>query len=95
MQSPVYGRHGIDIKATYLKYSASAQDLLAVHAILGCDFVAATYGVGKTTAVNVASKGHRLDLLGDLTTDFMQVEKQATEFVAACNVLNNARLDRV
>ena len=56
MQSPVYGRHCFDIKATYLKHSVIVPDFLAVHAILRCDSVAATYGVGKTTAaaVNVA-----------------------------------------
>ena len=84
MQSPVHGRHCIDIKATYFKHRVIVPDLLAVHAISGCDSVAATYGVGKTTAENVAIKGHKLDLLGDLAADFMQVEKQATEFMAAC-----------
>ena len=37
MQSPVY-----DIKATYIKHSAIVPDLLAIHAISGCDSVAVT-----------------------------------------------------
>eukprot|EP00745_Piridium_sociabile_P037812 TRINITY_DN68984_c0_g1_i6.p1 TRINITY_DN68984_c0_g1~~TRINITY_DN68984_c0_g1_i6.p1 ORF type:complete len:1121 (+),score=248.01 TRINITY_DN68984_c0_g1_i6:81-3443(+) len=83
MQSPVYGRHCIDINATHLKHSAIVPDLLAIHALSGCDSVAATYGIGKTTALKVASKGHRLNFLGDLTVDVTQVVKQATEFMAA------------
>ena len=84
MQSPVYGRHCIDISATYLRHSAIVPDLLAIHALSGCDSVAATYGIGKTTALKTATKGLRLNLLGDLTVDIKQVVKQATEFMAAC-----------
>ena len=84
MKSPVYGRSCIDIKATYLKHITIVHDLLAVHAISGCDSVAGTYGVGKTTAVKIASKGYRLNLLGDLTADFQKVEHQSMEFMAAC-----------
>ena len=51
MQSPVYGRCCIDIKATYMKHSAIVPDLLAIHAISGCDSVAATYGIAKATAL--------------------------------------------
>ena len=73
MQSLVYGRLCIDIKATYPKHSDIVPDLLGIHAISGCDTVAATFGIGNTTALKVAAKGYSLDLLGDVTADITQV----------------------
>ncbi|KAG0729109.1 hypothetical protein GWK47_031017 [Chionoecetes opilio] len=83
MQSPVYGRCCIDIKATYMKHSTIVPDLLAIHAISGCNSVAATYGIGKATALTVASKRYRLDLLGDVAAKVTQVTEQAKEFMVA------------
>ena len=84
MQSPVHGRCCIDIRATYKKHNTIAPDLLSIHAISGCDTVAATYGIGKMTALNIASKGYRLHLLGDESADISKVVEQATSFMAAC-----------
>ena len=84
MKSPVYGRCCIDIKATYIKHRAIVPDLLGIHAISGCDSVAATYGIGKVTALTVASKAYRLDLLGDVVAQVTQVIEQAKEFMVAC-----------
>ena len=57
MQSPVYGYHCIDICATHLEHSDIGPDLVAIHALSGCNSVAATYGIGKTTALKTATKG--------------------------------------
>ena len=85
MESPVYQRNCIDIKASCLKHSAIVSDLPAIHALSGCDTVAATFGIGKITALSVASKGYKLDLLGDVTAEICQVTEQATSFMAAWN----------
>ena len=39
--------------------------LLAAHALSGCDTAAYMYGIGKDTVVKVLQKGHTLDKLGD------------------------------
>ncbi|KAK8388290.1 hypothetical protein O3P69_020350 [Scylla paramamosain] len=84
MQSPVYGHCCRDIKVTYIKHNAIVPDLLAVHAISGCDPIAASYGIGKATALTVASKGYRLDLLVDVVAKVTHVTEQAKEFMVAC-----------
>lgn len=84
MQSPIQGRYCIDMKATAHKHSKIVPDILALHALTGCDSVAATYGVGKKTAINVAEKGKKLDLLGQPNADIVKVTEQATGFMAAC-----------
>ena len=47
MQSPIHGRSCIDIKGTTLKHAKITPYLLALHALIGCDTVAATYGIGE------------------------------------------------
>ena len=39
--------------------------LLAAHALSGCDTAAYMHGIGKGTVVKVLQKGHTLDKLGD------------------------------
>ena len=92
MQSPVHGHCCIDIRATYKKHNTIAPDLLSIHAISGCDTVAATYGIGKITALNFASKGYHLHLLGDKSADISKVVEQATSFMAACYGITSCSL---
>ena len=49
MQSSVYGRACLDIPETVKMHPALITQLLAIHAISGCDTVAACYNIGKTT----------------------------------------------
>jgi hypothetical protein len=84
MQSPINGRSSIDIKETAHKHADIVPSILALHALTGCDSLAATYGVGKTTAIAVARKGHTLGQLGQPTADIIEVVKQSTAFMAAC-----------
>ena len=84
MQSPIQGRACIDVKETASKHSAIVPELLALHALTGCDSVAATYGVGKTKAIDVARKGYTLDELGKPLADIVDVTRQATAFMGAC-----------
>ena len=53
MQLPVKGRTCIDIKETAHKHADIVPSVLALHALTGCDSVAATYGVGKTTTIAI------------------------------------------
>ena len=39
MVSPIYNRHAVDIRATYLKHKDSVPILLKLHAISGCGSV--------------------------------------------------------
>ena len=64
MESPIHGRSCIYIKETARQHDAIIPAILPLHALTGCDSVAATYGLGKTNAITVASKGYTLDLLG-------------------------------
>lgn len=84
MQSPIKGRSCIDIKETAHRHANIVPSILALHALTGCDSVAATHGVGKVTAIAVARKGHILDQLGQPTADIIEVVKQSTAFMAAC-----------
>ena len=84
MRSPIKGRSCIDIKETSRIHSDIVPSVLALHALTGCDSVAATYGIGKTKAIKVARQGHVLDQLGQSTADLTDVIKQSTDFMAAC-----------
>ena len=52
MESPIHDRSCIDIKETARKHDAIISAILPLHALTGCDSVAATYGLGKTTLGN-------------------------------------------
>ena len=72
------------LRNTYIKHSAIVPDLFTIHAISGCNSVAATYSIDKTTALTVVSEGYRLDLLVDVVAKMIQVTEQAKEFMGAC-----------
>ena len=84
MQSPIHGRSCVDIPASVNKNSDIISHILALHALSGCDTVAATYGIGKVTAISVAKKGLKLDTIGKINGDMEQVKKEATAFIVAC-----------
>ena len=76
------------LRKTARQHDAIIPAILPLHALTGCDSVAATYGLGKTKAITVARKGYTLDLLGQPMADNDKVVKQATVFIAACYGLN-------
>jgi len=75
MQSPIKGRSCIDIKETSRIHSDTVGSVLAIHALTGCNSVAATYGIGKTKAIKV--RVHTLDQLGQSKADLTDVVKQS------------------
>jgi len=44
-------------------HSDIVPSVLALHALTGCDSVAATYGIGKTKAIKVSRQGQAFDQL--------------------------------
>ena len=49
--SPIYNRHAVDIRATYLKHKNSVPILLKLHATSGCDTVAQYHIIAKIKAL--------------------------------------------
>lgn len=74
----------IDIGATAEKHIDIVPQLLAAHALLGCDTVGYMWGVGKVTVLKVLLNGHRLDKLGVLEENMPDTIAEATRCVAAC-----------
>jgi 5'-3' exonuclease len=88
MQSPIHSRSCNGVKETVCKHCTMIPEILALHALTGCDSVAASYGIGKKTAITVVQKGYTLDQLGQLTADIANITKQATAVMAACYEIN-------
>ena len=84
MESPISGRAVRDIGKTVSKHKDIIPDLLAVHALSGCDTVACCFGIGKGTALKVLRSGHTLQLLGHLDVPLQEIVKEATSFMATC-----------
>ena len=87
MSSPSKGKAIIDIEATVDRNRNVIRNLLAAHALTGCDTVASLFGIGKLTALKILRSGnHDLDLLGRSSdkSSFPLVQKQATQFILAC-----------
>ena len=85
MESPVKDRATIDIKSSVSANKDIIPDLPAAHALSGSDTTACHYGIGKATVVNILrTKSVPLSSIGDLTSQFEDVLKEATNFIAAC-----------
>ena len=66
-------------------HPAVITQILAIHAISGCDTVAACYGIGKTTTVTISKKGFQflLNSLSAVDVLWDDVVKETTEFMVA------------
>lgn len=84
MQGTSAGRTVIDIAATWKKHSVIVSQLLAAHALSGCDTVAQPYGVGKASVIKMLEKGSTLEKIGETNVEIQDVIDEATSFVAAC-----------
>lgn len=84
MESPVQERTVVDIGETVKKHSSIISELLAAHALSGCDTVACYFGIGKGKIVKVLRSGLSLSLLGDERAEMNDVIEQATSFISAC-----------
>ena len=79
-----HSRHTVDIKATAEIHGNLAKDLLAAHALTGCDSVSCLYGIGKVTVIKTMQSGLSLSSLGDPNIAMPDVVAEATRFIAAC-----------
>ena len=85
VESPVKDRATIDIKSTVSANRDIILDFPAAHALSGSDITACHYGIGKATVVNILrTKSVLLSSIGDKTSQFEDVLKEATNFIAAC-----------
>ena len=85
MESPVKDRKTIDIRATAKEHRIIIPDLLAAHAISGCDTTASYFGIGKGTVVKtLKAQASPLSLLGDPNANIKDVLQQSCQFIASC-----------
>ncbi|KAJ8317813.1 hypothetical protein KUTeg_004633 [Tegillarca granosa] len=75
MESPVGDREVTDIGSTAEDISDILPDLLAAHALSGCDTVACYHGIGK---------GTHLSSVGNPESDIATIIKESTKFVSTC-----------
>ncbi|KAG0719750.1 hypothetical protein GWK47_049874 [Chionoecetes opilio] len=84
MESTTETRTVIDIGATTKQHADIACQLLAAHALTGCDTVAFMWGIGKAKAVKVLSSGCKLLKIGNPDMAMDEVVQEATHIVARC-----------
>lgn len=73
-----------NIGDTVRKHEHIISDLLAAHALTGCDTTACMWGVGKGAAMKTIEKGHTLPNVGDMRANIQSVIDEASYFVSAC-----------
>ena len=68
MVSPDWQQASTDnIAETTARIEDIARDLPAIHALSGCDTVAATYSIGELTTIKAVKRGKSLSLMGNVT----------------------------
>ena len=76
------------ISQPLLRNKGIIPNLLAAHALTGCDIVAYSFGIGKATGLKVLKSGkHELNMLGNIGNNiesFSGVLDQAASFMLAC-----------
>jgi predicted aminopeptidase len=77
-------RTSVNIGDTVSKHYYIIQQLLAAHALTGCDTVRCYFGVGKVKSVKVMQAGHKLDSIGQPESEQAIVIREETKFIAAC-----------
>lgn len=84
MESVVAGRVVIDIIASLLAHQDIIPDVLAAHAISGCDTTAMYYGIGKTKVIKTLKRGYSLSYMGQENKKIDDIASQAAKFITAC-----------
>lgn len=84
MESPVSGRTVIDIRGSVQQHQHILPDILAMHAISGCDTVACCFGIGKAKALKVLKTGYSLPWLGDENAQLADTSTHASTYVSTC-----------
>lgn len=77
----------IDINATALKLKDKCFDLLAIHALSGCDSVSYPFGKGKVSAINLLLKSDlKLEIFSDPEANETDWLTAGTKFLSASEV---------
>ena len=77
MDTPKKESKLIDINASVEKHHNIMPDLLAAHALTGCDTVAPYHGIGKLTALRVLQSGkYSLSAIGDIHSTEAEICQQ-------------------
>jgi len=58
MESPIKDRVVVDIGKTVKKHQNIITEILAAHALSGCDTVACCFGIGENTVLKVVYRQH-------------------------------------
>lgn len=82
--SPIAGRSVLDIKTTTQHKSGNSEQLLAVHAVTGCDTISYMWGIGKTTAPKQMWACHLLQNFGQKKAGIINVISEATNCIGTC-----------
>ena len=67
------------------KHSGIVQQLIAAHAVSGCDTVVFPHGIVKTKVVKALPAGIAFNHLGEPTASLDNVMNESTHFIGACN----------
>ena len=95
MQPTPYDANVTDINATLTKNVDIAPNLLAAHAISGCDTIYTTLGIGKPTVLKVLrSQGISLSSIEVLSSPFSDGMKEGTKFLLCCYSQSKFDTDR-
>ena len=81
MQSLSSGRSIIDVNKTIQQHAAIIPNLLAAHAITGCDTVSSISGIGKSTVLKKLKNFKEELKLGDANSSFDAILKSTCKFV--------------
>ena len=85
MESPAKDRVTIDIKATAIEHRNIIPDLLAAHALNGCDTTACYFGIDKGIIVkSLKIQKSPLASLEEPNANMEDVLKQSSNFIAVC-----------
>jgi len=78
-----FGSITIHIKATSEKHAHAASPLLHAHAFTGCDIIQYLFGIGKGTAIKTLKAGKKLEYIGKLDVNVVDVLDEATSFITS------------
>ncbi|KAG0717404.1 hypothetical protein GWK47_008061 [Chionoecetes opilio] len=84
MEPPSPERTSVNIGDTVIKHQAIVTQLLAAHALTGCDTVGCYFGIGQMKTVKVLKVGYKLDSIGQPEAQHETIIREATQFIAAC-----------
>ena len=88
MEYPKIYRTKLDIQSTARKHKSLLPDILAIHALSGCDSVAALHGIGKGIAINTAlsllEQGYSMPQFGQNNAVLQDIVSAGTKFYSKC-----------